>query len=137
MGHPEFFGKDHAPGDAFGASSVVDFLGMASRHLRKETDYETRFRCAGGIGILREEVWVNAAREVVQYNLAFLLPHRQRADNGRILGFDNAHGRHERHWLGHAMPFNFIDYDATARRFYGEVEAIRRKYENENLRRRL
>jgi len=30
---------------------------MASNaRLRKDTDYETRFRCSGGIGILREEV---------------------------------------------------------------------------------
>ena len=43
-----------------------------NRHLRKETDYETRFRCAGGIGILREEVGVDEKGNVVRYNLAFL-----------------------------------------------------------------
>jgi hypothetical protein len=48
--------------------------------LRKETDYDTRFRCAGGIGILREEVWVNQKDEAVQYNLALLLPHLFRVD---------------------------------------------------------
>ena len=40
-------------------------------NFRKDSDYVTRFRCAGGIGILREEVWVNAKNEVVKYNLAF------------------------------------------------------------------
>jgi hypothetical protein len=50
------------------------FMGGRGR-LRKDTDYETRFWCAGGIGILREEVWVNEKDEVVRYNLALLLPH--------------------------------------------------------------
>ena len=74
---------------------------MASNaRLRKDTDYETRFRCSAGIGILREEVWVDPDGEVIRYNLAFLLPHRFRPDNGRILGFDNAHDFHERHFMG-------------------------------------
>jgi len=103
------------------------------RNLLKDTDYETRFRCAGGIGILREEVWVNSQNEVVLYNLAFLLPHVSRVDNGRILGFDNAHGTHERHYLGEVKPVVFTSYAATSKRFYQEVVALRRKYEDKNL----
>jgi hypothetical protein len=107
----------------------------ARRSLRKETDYETRFRCAGGIGILREEVWVSdGAGEVVQYNLALLLPHLFQADNGRALGFDNAHGVHERHCMGRVRPFIFHGYLATAQRFYREAAALRRKYEDQNTR---
>jgi hypothetical protein len=98
--------------------------------LRKETDYETRFRCGGGIGILREEVWVNGKDEVVLYNLALLLPHLSRIDNGRVLGFDNAHGAHERHYLGETSPVPFKGYLATAKRFYREAEAIRKGYED-------
>ena len=98
--------------------------------LRKDTDYETRFRCAGGIGILREEVWVNGGGEVVRYNLAFLLPHLSRVDKGRILGFDNAHGIHERHCEGEVHPVQFRGYLATAKRFYREAEAMRRSYED-------
>ena len=105
--------------------------------LRKETDYETRFQCAGGIGILREEVWVNGKGAVVRYNLAFLLPHLSMADKGRVLGFDNAHGTHERHSMGEVYPFQFRGYLATAKRFYREAEAIRRSYENESISRRL
>jgi len=96
--------------------------------LRKVTDYEARFRCAGGVGILREEVWVNAMEEVVRYNLAFLLPHLSSVDHGRMLGFDNAHGVHERHFMGQTQPTEFIGYVATARRFFREFEALRRSY---------
>jgi hypothetical protein len=102
-------------------------MGRKSR-LVKITDYETNFRCAGGIGILREEVWIDAKGEVVRYNLAFLLPHLSRVDKGRVLGFDNAHGIHERHFMGTVTPVKFEDYLTTANRFYWEVEAIRRNY---------
>lgn len=99
-------------------------------HLRKDTDDKSEFRCAGGIGIVREEVWVNRKGEVVRYNLAFLLPHLSSIDNGRVLGFDNAHGIHERHYMGEVKPVLFTGYRATARRFYREVEALRRSYED-------
>jgi hypothetical protein len=65
---------------------------------------------------------------VVHYNLAFLLPHRLAADNGRVLGFDNAHGVHERHYMGEVSPVSFTHYAATAKRFYREVRALRRSY---------
>jgi hypothetical protein len=100
---------------------------------RKDTDYVTRFRCAGGIGILREEVWVNARGGVVKYNLAFLLPHLFRKDNGRVLGYDNAHGVHERHDKGVAQKTRYKDYPSTAARFYREVASIRRSYENKSI----
>ena len=108
-----------------------------STRLRKDTDDETRFWCAGGIGILREEVWVNENEEVVRYNLAFLMPHRFGVDNGRILGFDNAHGVHERHFMGEVTPILFEDYPTMAERFYREAGLLRRSYENKNFRRRI
>ena len=103
-------------------------MGRKTR-LRKDTDYEARFRCAGGIGILREEVWVDEGGDVVQYNLAFLIPHLSGVDNGRILGFDNAHGIHERHFMGQVSPREFVGYSATAKSFYREVRLLRDGYE--------
>jgi hypothetical protein len=51
-------------------------------------------------------------------------------DNGRVLGFDNAHGTHERHYMGEVKAVDFAGYTATADRFYREVGALRRRYEN-------
>ncbi len=45
---------------------------------------------------MREAVWFDERDLVVRYNLAFLLPHLLGADNGRVLGFDNAHGNGRR-----------------------------------------
>jgi hypothetical protein len=100
-----------------------------ARWLHKDTDYETAFWCAGGSGILREEVWANERDEVVRYNLAFLLPHLFYRDNGRVLGFDNAHGTHERHFMGNVETVEFTSYQETAERFYREVSEIRRSNE--------
>jgi hypothetical protein len=102
-------------------------MGRKSR-LRKITDDEADFWCAGGAGILRDEVWVNEQEQVVRYNLAFLLPHLSGVDNGRILGYDNAHGVHERHFMGQVEPVEHNGYPATAKRFYREVEALRKSY---------
>jgi hypothetical protein len=102
-------------------------MGRKTR-LSKDTDDEARFECAGSTGILREEVWVDEEGEVVYYNLAFLLPHLFSADNGRVLGYDNAHGVHERHFMGQVSEVDFRGYTATANRFYREAEAMRRSY---------
>ncbi len=103
------------------------------KRLRKDTDYETAFWCAGGVGFLREEVWVDANGKVVRYNLAFLLPHLFYADNGRVLGFDNTHGEHERHFMGSVQEVEFKNYESTANRFYREVEAMRKSYEGKSI----
>lgn len=105
----------------------------ARKRLRKEDDYETRFWCAGGSGILREEVWVDDLGEVVRYNLAFILPHISAKDNGRVLGFDNAHGTHERHYFGEVHTIEYSGYPATRRRFFREAAELRKRYENKNF----
>ena len=104
-------------------------MGVRSR-LRKETDYETRFRCAGGIGILREEVWLDERGEIAEYNLALILPHVSSVDHGRVLGYDNAHGVHERHFMGEVSVVKHYGYSTIAKRFYKEAEALRKSYEN-------
>jgi len=49
--------------------------------------------------------------------LALLLPHLFGPDNDRVLGQDNAHGTHERHYMGAVEPVQFKKYLATAKRF--------------------
>jgi hypothetical protein len=100
---------------------------------RKDLDDESIFLCAGSSGILREEVWVDDDGNVVRYNLALILPHLFSKDNGRVLGYDNAHGFHERHFMGEVQVASFNTYRATARRFYREAEALRKRYEDKSL----
>lgn len=41
-------------------------------------------------------------------------------DNGRVLGFDNAHGYHHRHYLGVVDAAEFVSYAAILERFQQE-----------------
>ncbi len=42
-----------------------------------------------------------------------------------MLGYDNAHGQHERHWRGTVMPVAFASYDVTVQQFLEEVEKLK------------
>ena len=92
----------------------------------KITDVEFHFRCASGAeGIYREEVYVDAANRVVKYNLAFIHFGLCQEDHGRVVGYDNAHGFHERHFMGTAQRVEFQGYEDTLKRFQLEVKHYR------------
>ncbi len=95
---------------------------------RKAVDEIDQVRCkSGSYGTIREEVYVDNAGAVVKYNLVFIHPDLCQHDNGRVLGYDNAHGHHERHWMGSVQPVSYISYEHTLRRFLDEVEALKEK----------
>jgi hypothetical protein len=66
----------------------------------KVTDEIAAIRCIVGDGLIREEVWKDGDGRVVRYNLAFINFQLFAADNGRVLGYDNAHGQAHRHFAG-------------------------------------
>jgi hypothetical protein len=94
---------------------------------RKVVDETTQVRCASGRGIIREEVWQSANGEVLRYNLAFICHMLCTEDNGRVLGYDNQHGHHHRHFKGSVQPFNYAEYDKLLLRFLAEVEVLRKE----------
>jgi hypothetical protein len=104
-------------------------LNVAKRvRTRKAVDEIDQVRCkSGGYGVIREEVYVDDAGAVVKYNLGFIHLGLCQQDNGRVLGYDNAHGHHERHWMGSKERVGFINYEQTLRRFLDEVEALKEK----------
>ena len=80
-----------------------------------------------GGGLLSYEVWGYKERGktvVTRYNLAYINHAMFRADNGRVLGFDNAHGYHHRHYMGKVEAIEFKSYEATLERFQQEWVAI-------------
>jgi hypothetical protein len=76
---------------------------------------------------LREEVWQTADGEVAKYNLAYINHLACRVDNGRVLGYDNSHDGHHRHFMWHVEPFEFTDYQSLAKRFHEEVLGLWRQ----------
>jgi hypothetical protein len=50
--------------------------------------------------VLKEEVWQDQDGQVVKYSFAYINPAICGADNGRVLGYDNSHDPHHRHFMG-------------------------------------
>lgn len=92
-------------------------------------DETTQVRCALGNGVIREEVWQDSSGVVVKYNLAFINPGLFAGDNGRVLGYDNSHGRDHRHYVGAEEEFLFVGYERLLARFLNEVRRLRQKEE--------
>lgn len=92
-------------------------------------DETTQVRCALGQGIIREEVWQDSRGAVVKYNLAFINHSLYTCDNGRVLGYDNSHGKHHRHYAGAEQRFSFVSYEKLMKRFLKEVRGLRDKKE--------
>jgi Family of unknown function (DUF6516) len=76
---------------------------------------------------LREEVWQSQDGRVTKYNLAYVNHLVCQTDNGRVLGYDNSHGFHHRHFMGKVETIKFKDYETLASRFRDEVQELWRK----------
>jgi hypothetical protein len=100
-----------------------------SRKTPPSSHHETRLAYLGGkkkFPLLKEETWRDDAGEVTRYSLAYIDPLRFQGDNGRILGYDNAHGHHHRHFCGVVTPVHFTGYEQLARQFEHEADKLRR-----------
>ncbi|HTV05465.1 MAG TPA: DUF6516 family protein [Acidobacteriaceae bacterium] len=80
--------------------------------------------------ILKEQVW-SADGEVVAYDLAYINLKLFTRGNGRILGYDNSHGYHHRHFMGKAEPVKFSTYAELVERFIREVHELWRLEDEE------
>jgi hypothetical protein len=50
-------------------------------------------------------------------NLAYINHRVCGVDNGRVVGYDNAHGYHHRHLMGQVEPIEFSSYEDVEERF--------------------
>ncbi len=96
--------------------------------LLEQERYELKPKSGGGI--LSFEVWGYVEKDktvVTRYNLAYINHAIYQDDNGRVLGFDNAHGCHHRHSMGKIEAVGFVSYEATQERFQQEwLEIVNR-----------
>lgn len=77
-----------------------------------------------GNGQLRREVWVNGNGQVTRYNLAYINHDIYQKDNGRVVGYDNAHGVHHRHRMGVVEPVKFTNFQDIEARFQQDWQAL-------------
>jgi hypothetical protein len=80
---------------------------------------------------LKEEVWFEDGK-VTSYNLAYVNLKRCRVDHGRVLGYDNSHGYHHRHFMGTVEAVDFTSYAAHLKRFIEEVHELWRIEDEED-----
>ena len=81
-----------------------------------------------GNGKLRREVWVdNATGKVTRYNLAYVNYTVFNDDNGRVIGFDNAHDSHHMHKMGKVTPVKFTSFEDIELMFEREWMALRKR----------
>lgn len=76
---------------------------------------------------MRREVWVDEQGRVVRYNLAYINHGVFQGDNGRVVGYDNTHGFHHRHFMGVVEPVKFKSFEGIEERFQADWIAFRSK----------
>ncbi|WP_394755961.1 DUF6516 family protein [Rhodoferax sp.] len=89
--------------------------------LLEQERFELRPKSGGGL--LSYEVWgyqEKGKTVVTRYNLAYINHSICHVDNGRVLGFDNAHDYHHRHYMGEVTAVAFTSYEATLEKFQQE-----------------
>ena len=76
---------------------------------------------------MRREVWIDEMGKVVRYNLAYINHSVFQGDNGRVVGYDNAHDFHHRHFMGAVEPVEFKSFEDIEERFQADWIKFRRK----------
>lgn len=107
-------GKSKGKSDAGRAQKVSD------RHVIPD---------AKGNGQIRIEYLLDVSGKLVTYSMAYINAQVYAGDNGRVIGYDNAHGYHHRHCMGDIQPVEFVSLEDTFEKFEQDWQQylIRRK----------
>lgn len=62
--------------------------------------------------------------EITRNSLAYINHHLSYNDNGRVLGYDNAHGYHHKHYMGCIEPVVFTNFEELELQFQKEFEVL-------------
>jgi hypothetical protein len=87
---------------------------MAERKIRDERHKISNKR---GDGELRRETWEDECGNITRYNLAYINFQLYSGDNGRVVGFDNQHGHHHRHFMGKTESIEFVSFEYLENQF--------------------
>jgi hypothetical protein len=76
-----------------------------------------------GGGLVRSEAWEDQKGKIVKYSLAYINPLIFAGDNCRVLGYDNTHQYHHRHFMGEITPVDdFKSYYELVKRFEEDIK---------------
>lgn len=75
-----------------------------------------------GGGIIKFEAW-EYQEQIVKYNMAYINKNIFPNDNGRVVGYDNSHNYHHKHYLGDIYQVDdFTTYEELVERFQKDIK---------------
>jgi uncharacterized protein YfaT (DUF1175 family) len=75
-----------------------------------------------GGGIIKFEAW-EYKNNIVKYNMAYINKSIFSNDNGRVIGYDNSHNFHHKHYFGEITELDdFINYQELVKRFRDDLK---------------
>jgi hypothetical protein len=75
-----------------------------------------------GGGIIKFEAW-EYEDKIVKYNMVYINKAVFPKDNGRVIGYDNSHDFHHKHYFGEIMRVDdFTNYEDLVLRFKTEIK---------------
>jgi hypothetical protein len=76
-----------------------------------------------GGGIIHIQAWENDKKEVVKYAMAYINTNIFSNDNGRVIGYDNAHNFHHKHYFGEIFEIDdFSTFENQLNIFEQEIQ---------------
>jgi hypothetical protein len=79
-----------------------------------------------GGGLIKFEAWEYKG-EIIKYNMAYINKNIFPHDNGRVIGYDNSHNFHHKHYFGEIYELDdFIDYQELVDRFKNDIKEFLR-----------
>jgi len=75
-----------------------------------------------GGGIIKFEAW-EFEDQIVKYNMAYINKNIYPNDNGRVVGYDNSHNFHHKHYFGQITELDdFVSYQELVQRFKNDIK---------------
>jgi hypothetical protein len=75
-----------------------------------------------GSGIIKFEAW-EYENHIVKYNMVYINKNIFPNDNGRVMGYDNSHDFHHKHYFGEIYELDdFINYQELVQRFKNDIK---------------
>jgi hypothetical protein len=73
-------------------------------------------------GIIKFEAW-EYENLIVKYNMVYINKNVFPNDNGRVMGYDNSHNFHHKHYFGQITELDdFVSYQELVQRFKNDIK---------------
>ncbi len=75
-----------------------------------------------GGGIIKFEAW-EYENKTVKYNMVYINKSLFPNDNGRVMGYDNSHNFHHKHYFGQITELDdFVSYEELVQQFKDDIK---------------